>query len=136
MTRNTIFLALFLAAFLFPSVGSVSNAGAYDPNDCSNPTNAVMQHCLNAQPTATNAGAYDPNDCSNPTNAVMQHCLNAQPTATNAGAYDPNDCSNPTNAVMQHCQEQSGSSSQESNNGCAANEKLYGTGDAAYCVPK
>jgi hypothetical protein len=37
MKRNVMLLALFIAAFLFPSVGSVSNADALGNYGCGNP---------------------------------------------------------------------------------------------------
>jgi hypothetical protein len=43
MKRNTMFLALLSATFLFPSVGSVSNADAL----------ADISHCSSLEPTAT-----------------------------------------------------------------------------------
>jgi hypothetical protein len=56
MIRNAMFLALFIAAFLFPSVGIVSNADALGNYGCGNPDKRTHVNCLRALLSSTPFG--------------------------------------------------------------------------------
>ena len=56
MKRNVILLALFVAAFSFPSIGSVSNADALGNYGCGNPDKRTHVNCLRALLSSTPFG--------------------------------------------------------------------------------
>jgi hypothetical protein len=56
MKRNVMLLALFVAAFSFPSIGSVSNADALGNYGCGNPDKRTHVNCLRALLSTTPFG--------------------------------------------------------------------------------
>jgi len=56
MKRNAMFLALLFTAFLFPSIGSVSNADALGNYGCGNPDKKTHVNCLRGLLSSTPHG--------------------------------------------------------------------------------
>jgi len=56
MKRNAMLLVLFMAAFLFPSIGSVSNADALGNYQCGNKDRKTHVNCLRAKLDSTPYG--------------------------------------------------------------------------------
>jgi hypothetical protein len=118
MKRNVIFLALFIAAFLFPTVGSVSNADALGNYGCGNPDKKTHVNCLRGLLSST------------PYGLTVQQSSPSKDGLGNYGCGNSNKIKH-TNCLRRHLDQHGAHLAAGGNHGAAGS---HSPGDISHCA--